>query len=390
MTARPRLVYLVTHPMTARLLLRGQLEWMQERGFDVTLVTSEAGEPATLDRQPSYAVRTVAMAREVSPGRDLFSLVRLTRELRRLRPDIVNASTPKAGLLGLTAARITGVPVRVYTLRGLRLETTSGLRRRAFAAAERFACSSAHRVVCVSTSLRRRCDELSLCAPERTTVLAGGSSNGVEIDRFDAIPATVTNRLRRELGLDGAPVVGFVGRLTRDKGVEDLQRAFSSIRTELPDARLLLVGAHEPGDPVSPLTRRWIEDEPRVCALGPVEDTAPYYSLMDVLACPSYREGLPNAPLEAAAASVPAVGYRVTGTVDAVEDGTTGTLVEPGDSEALARALLGYLRDDELARLHGCAAHERTADRFRPERVWEALEAEYLRLLESRGDRASA
>ncbi len=106
---------------------------------------------------------------------------------------------------------------------------------------------------------------------------------------------------------------------------------------------------------------------------------------MTVLALPSYREGMPNAPLEAAAARVPSVGYRVTGTVDAIEDGVTGALVEPGDAGALAETLLRYLRDGELARRHGCAAHQRTARRFRPEPIWLALEAEYRRLLDTHG-----
>ncbi len=381
MPGRGRLVYLVTHPMTSRLLLRGQLEWMRQRGFEVTLVTSTADEPATTEPDPAYSVRRIPMAREISPAADLISLFRIARELRRLRPHIVNASTPKAGVLGITAARLARVPARIYTLRGLRLETTSGLRHRALTVTERLACAGAHRVVCVSESLRRRCVELRLCRPEAATVLADGSSNGVDLARFAETPPTVTDRLRRELDLGRAPVVGFVGRLTRDKGVEDLRAAFARIETALPEARLLLIGGHEAGDRVSAATRRWISDDRRVLGLGRVDDPAPYYPLMDVLAFPSYREGMPNAPLEAAAARVPTVGYRVTGTVDAIEDGVTGALIEPGKVDDLARALVRYLEDGDLARRHGCAAHQRVADRYRPERVWRALETEYARLL---------
>ncbi len=382
MNDRPRLVYVVTHSMTARLLLRGQLDWMQERGYDVTLVTSGIEEISSLDEHPRYDIRKVSMAREISPAADAVSLFRLTRELRRLRPSIVNASTPKAGLLGLAAARMAGVPVRIYTLRGLRLETTTGLRRHALTVAERLACASAHQIVCVSDSLKRRCEELEICASGRATVLGDGSSNGVEIDRFAGVSLALTERLRQTHALGQGPVVGFVGRLTRDKGVEDLRRAFAAVEAELPEAQLLLIGRTEPGDPISAATREWIAHDERVIDLGQIDDTTPYYSLMDVLALPSYREGMPNAPLEAAAAGVPTVGYRVTGTVDAVDDGTTGVLVAPGDAVALAQALLRYLRDDDLARRHGCAARDRVAERFRPERVWQALDAEYSRLLE--------
>ncbi len=376
-----RVAYLVTHPMTARLLLRGQLEWMQERGFDVTLITSTVDEPVSEVDDPPFEVRRVPMSREISPAADGVSLARLTRELRRLRPDIVNAGTPKAGVLGMAAARLARAPRRVYTLRGLRLETTGGLRRRVLTAAERFACSSAHRIVCVSDSLRRRCEELGVCAPGRARVLADGSSNGVDFERFARVPDAATERLGAELGLGRAPVVGFVGRLTRDKGIEELARAFEAIRREAPAARLLLIGGDEPGDPVDPECRRRLAEDPAVIDVGRVDDTAPYYPLMDVLAFPSYREGMPNAPLEAAAAGVPTVGCRVTGSVDAIRDGVTGTLVAAGNSTALASALLGYLRDGELARRHGDAARERVARRFRPERVWQALENLYRELL---------
>ncbi len=378
---QPRLLYLVTHPMTARLLLRGQIEWMQQRGFEVTVITSTVDEPAAPE-DASYEVRRVPMAREIAPFRDLLSLVRLVREMRRIRPDVVNASTPKAGLLGALAARLAGVPVRIYTLRGLRLETATGWRRRVLTAAERLACASVHRVLCVSESLRRRCLELDLCAPEKMIVPAAGSSNGVDVERFAEVSAASTEGLRTELGLYGGPVIGFVGRITHDKGIEDLRTIFESTERALPGSHLLLIGGAEPGDPVSAATGRWIADHPRVLDLGQVDDPAPYYSLMDVLAFPSKREGLPNAPLEAAAAGVPTVGYRVTGTVDAVEHGVSGTLVDAGDVEGLASSLLGYLEEPELRRLHGRAARHRVAERYGRERVWDAFATEYRRLLD--------
>ena len=384
--ARPlRIVYAVTHPMTARYLLDGQLAHLRRAGFEPHLVASPGPELGEVARREGVAVHAVPMAREMSPAADALALARLVRLFLRLRPDLVNAGTPKAGLLALLAARITGVPVRVYTLRGLRLETARGAVRRLLWATERLAAGSAQLVVCVSESLRRRAVELGLVAEGKTTMLCDGSSNGVDPDRF-VRPDGETAALRAELGIpEGAPVVGFVGRLTRDKGLPELAEAFfGPVSTARPDARLLLVGGFEGGDPVPAEDVANLRDDPRVIKPGFVAHAAAYYPLMDVLAFPSYREGFPNVPLEAASACVPIAGFAATGTVDAVVHGVTGTLVRVGDAEALGAAINRYLEEPEFARCHGRAGRERVVRRFRSERLWEAWVDEYRRLLKAR------
>ena len=368
--------------------MRGQLAYMRDRGFDVVLISSPDEDLEVVAAQEGVPTVAVAMEREIHIVRDLVSLYRLCKALHTLKPDIVNASTPKAGLLGMVSAFLVRVPVRIYVLRGLRLETTQGLMRLALHIAERISCACAHRVICVSRSLRKAFVDQGLALMEKTEVLAAGSSNGVDAKHFMSIQGTAkqTRALRTQLGLRSEDlVIGFVGRFTRDKGIMELLDAFEHGWAGVPNIRLLLVGDFEDGDPIPDDYVRRIREHPGVVVSGFVPDTAPYYSLFHVLAFPSYREGFPNAPLEAAAAGVPVVGFRVTGTVDAVQDGTTGTLVPPGDVACLARALRMYLDDSDLRRRHGQAGRDRVARDFRQQDIWEAMYCEYLCLLHAKG-----
>jgi len=326
----------------------------------------------------------VPMEREISPAADGVSLARLGATLRKLRPDIVNASTSKAGLLGMIAAKTLGVPARVYLLRGLRLETERGAKRKILGLAERVAVSCAHEVVCVSESLRRRFVEGGYAPASRCRVLGAGSSNGVEVERFAATDhrRAEAMRLRDELGIPrDAPVIGFIGRPVEDKGIRELLAAFRVVQTTFRAARLVLVGAGFANDHVDPDIETSLRATPNVVLVGRVEEPAPYYAMMDVLAFPSHREGFPNAPLEAAAASVPTVGSRATGVIDAVLDGETGILVDVGDEHGLATALHRYLEDPALRERHGTAARDRVARDFAREAVWARWNDEYRRLI---------
>jgi glycosyltransferase involved in cell wall biosynthesis len=217
-------------------------------------------------------------------------------------------------------------------------------------------------------------------------VLANGSINGVDGSRFQPATAPERREARAALGLPpDAPVVGFVGRLTRDKGLVELARAWDVLRREREDLRLLLVGAEEPGDPIPREVSESLRADPRVLMAGFAVDTPRYYRAMDVVVLPSYREGFPVVPLEAAAMALPVVAARITGSVDAVVDGVTGTLVPPRDAERLADAVRRYLVDEALRARHGAAARGRVLRDFDPARLRAALHDEYVRLASGAG-----
>lgn len=367
--------------------MRGQLTMIKARGFHVTLIASPSDELDLVAEREGVDVVRIPMNREISPLADLKSLFALVKAIKRIRPDIVNAGTPKAGLLGMLAARIAKVPARIYTLRGLRLETTTGWRRHLLTMVERVASSSAHQVICVGNSLRQKYLELRLADPRKCKVLASGSSNGVNVDRFELNDEQlkIAAQRRQELGIsDGCQVVGFLGRMTHDKGIEELARSFWALKPDFPNLKLLLVGDFENGDPVDSLVRQLLIDDPQVIITGIIHDPELWYPLMDLIAYPSYREGFPNVPLEAGVARLPVVGFKATGTIDAVVDGVTGTLLDIGDEAGLTRAIRDYLTNDILRHGHGNAGHDRVVQHFRNEIIWGELCDLYDSLLPSK------
>lgn len=384
---KPRLVQLVTVPQSAWGLMRGQLAWMRRCGFEVFLVSSPGPLLEEAGRREGVATVDVPMSRAIAPVRDLLALFKLWALLRRIRPSIAAVSTPKAGLLGAIAAYCNQVPVRVYTMRGLRLEGTGAPLRWVLWLMERLTCAMSQRVVCVSKSLRDKAVSLGVVHRAKTVVLGYGSSNGVDVSRFRPTPGRRAEgrRIRERLGVpQDAKVVGFVGRLVRDKGVEELVQAFCEIAAQRHDVWLVLLGRFEEGDPLSESTHEEMESNPRVASAGFVKDPEAYYHAMDIVVLPTYREGFPNVPLEAACAELPVITTTATGAVDSVVDGVTGLLVPPRDAQALRRSTEKLLDNPELSRRIGREGRKHAERDFRPERIWKGLWSLYTGMLSSR------
>jgi len=357
----PHIVVGITNPQTC-LVLGGRLRTLREAGFRVTLVSSP-GElltrTAALEGVESVAI---PMQREIAPFADFVSLVRLWWLLYRLKPEMTEFSTPKAGLLGTIAGMLCGVPARVYFLRGLKLETCTGLKRRILRVTEKLAATCSHVVLCNSASLRNQALALGVAPESKLRLLGGGSSNGVDVERFHPGPCG----LRKRLGIPpDAPVVGFVGRLTRDKGLPELIEAFDAILAAKPDTHLLLVGWFDAAeDALNDDLRSRIKKHPRIHLTGFVADTAPYYRVMDVMVLPTWREGFPNVVLEAAATGIPVVTTLSTGSRDAVVPEVTGLLIPPGYPVAISEAVLQLLRNPERRRRMGEAARAWVLDHY--------------------------
>ncbi|RMB61889.1 glycosyltransferase family 4 protein [Tessaracoccus antarcticus] len=366
----PRLVYGVGVGVSAFALMRGQLGWFSAAGWDVTLACTPDDEALlTVDRE-HIAFHGIPTERNISPAADVRALYGWLRLLRRLRPDAVNVGTPKAGLLAGLAAWITRVPKRIYVVRGLRLEGTKGLFLKVLWVMEWISAAVATDVVVVSRSLAHELLDRKLVTPRKAWLIGRGSSNGVDASRIASRAAEVDRSgLRREIGFsEETLVVGFVGRVSKDKGVGTLIQAFASGRL-LPNIELLLIGAVE--DPALAASTETLGD--RVKVLPWTSDLWGTLPVLDVLCLPTRREGFPNVVLEAASAGIPTVTTRATGAIDSIVDGETGILVDVDDSEGLVVTLNMLADDASLVQRLGKAARERAVNDFQPETIWRGL-----------------
>lgn len=379
-SAKPMIVVGITHPQTA-LVLRGRLRLLREAGFRV-LVASSPGEPLdSIAATEGVETHRIRIQRGIAPLSDLLALISLSRMLLRFRPDVVEFGTPKAGLLGSIAALVCRVPRRIYLIRGLRLETTRGLKRLLLTTTERIAAAACHAVLCNSPSIRTQVEHLRLAQRSKLYLLGSGSSCGVDTVRFKPGPTSV----RVVLGIPAeALVIGFVGRLTRDKGIPELVEAFRAFLTQQPGARLLLVGWYDDSDDaLSKGVREQINRHPAIVQTGYVVEPAPYYRAMDILVLPTLREGFPNVVLEAAASGVPVITTSATGAQDSVVPDETGLLVPAGNGEALYSAMLELAQDPSRRRRFGIAAREWAVSRFEQKEVHARNIKFYRALLEN-------
>ena len=387
---RPLLVHVTTVPLTLW-FLRGQIGFLQREGIDVLAVSSPGPLLTGFGDAEGVRIAGLAMRRALSPLADLIALARLWLLFRRERPSIVHAHTPKAGLLGMAAAWLSGVPIRVFHLHGLPHTTATGIRRWVVASSTRYSCRLATRVLCVSDSIRKTAVDEGLCTASKAAVPVAGSVNGVDSEYFRP-DARRREAFRHRLGLQPRELaIGFAGRIVPDKGIAELVQAWQMIRRDFGGAHLILAGEPEPQTPLPRDVLASLSADPRVHWMGWTPDMRDIYPGLDVLVLPSYREGLPTVVLEAAATGIPAVTTDAAGCIDAVVNGVTGAVVPARAVAELARTISAYLSSPGLRAAHGAAARSRVQAQFRPEALWHATLAEYQSLArrsEIRGKRA--
>lgn len=355
-------------------LIEGQAQFMQQQGYQVI---TASGRPFPKDGIPQLkGVRFIPqphLVRPISIKEDLLALRDMIQLIRKERPDIIHSHTPKAGLMGMLAGWLCRVPIRIHTVAGLPLLVHSGFKRRVLNLVERITYRCATYVYPNSHKLRDTIISLRLASSDKLCVIGNGSSNGINVQHFckALFAEELVDPIRKKLGWGFTFI--FVGRIVRDKGICELVEAFTRLRQEHPEARLLLVGNFEQElDPLPEEVYRTIQSHPAIYYAGWQDDVRPWFAAADALAFPSYREGFPNVVMQAGAMELPCVVSDINGCNEIIIEGENGLIIPSHDAAALYQAMKRMIEDKALYTHCQQNARPLIASRYKQEGVWQA------------------
>ena len=386
-----KLIRITTVPISFKVLLKGQLRFMTSNGFDVKGVSSEGEELREIHENEGIVMEAINMSRKITPFQDLKSLWEMWNFLRKEKPQIVHTHTPKAGIIGMLAARLAGVPHRLHTVAGLPLMEATGIKRKILNFVEKLTYSSATRVYPNSKGLYDFILQNNFTQSNKLKIIANGSSNGINTTFFS--PAQVSEIEKVKLGekLNIQPddfVFVFVGRIVSDKGINELIKAFSELQTaennQLTGIKLLLVGGLESDlDPLNPETLAEINQNRDIISVGFQQDVRPFFAISDALAFPSYREGFPNVVMQAGAMGLPSIVSDINGCNEIIVEGENGLIIPSKNVEKLKEKMLTLARDKNLYTKLKENSRRMIESRYEQSVVWNALLEEYEGLLQS-------
>lgn len=386
-----KLIRITTVPLSLKVLLKGQLRFMASNGFDVKGVSSEGEELREVHENEGIAVEAITMSRKITPFQDLKSLWQMWNFLRKEKPQIVHTHTPKAGIIGMLAARLAGVPHRLHTVAGLPLMEATGTKRKILNFVEKLTYSSATRVYPNSKGLYDFILQNNFIQSNKLKIIANGSSNGIDTAFFSPDQVTEIERvtLREKLNIQPDDFVFvFVGRIVSDKGINELIKAFSELQAvennEPAGIKLLLVGGLENDlDPLNPETLAEINQNKDIISVGFQRDVRSFFAIADALVFPSYREGFPNVVMQAGAMGLPSIVSDINGCNEIIIEGENGLIIPSKNVEKLKEKMLTLAKDKNLyTKLKG-NSRRMIENRYKQSVVWNALLEEYEGLLQS-------
>ncbi|MEL7220598.1 MAG: glycosyltransferase family 4 protein [Bacteroidota bacterium] len=383
---KPHLLRITTVALSLDVLLAGQAEFMEQNDFRVSLAS--AGQLNNLPKEPTNIKHyRIPMVRRIALLHDFYAFFWLLVLIIKLKPDIVHTHTPKAGLLGMMAAKIAGVPNRIHTVGGLPLMTAKGWQRSVLIAVERLTSWCAMQVWPNSKSLLHYMISKQLCPRHKLKVIADGSSNGVDIQAFskERLEPKTVNEIKRKINYqENNRYLLAIGRLVKDKGIDDLVAAFKLLHQQQPHLRLLLIGRIEEirkSEKLATDTLDTIQKHSAIQYICWTNEIASYLSLADLLIHASYREGFPNVLLQAGAMACPIVCTNIDGNTDIVTHRITGLTFPAGDIQSMFKMINLALRNTLQTQTRSLALRKEVEQKFTRKRLQKALLAQYNSVL---------
>lgn len=374
-----KLIRVTSVPLSMEKLLGNQLSYMNEF-YEVIAVSSDEKNLKRIAQNLGVKYHAVEMTRKITPIKDLLSILKMYQFFRKEKPEIVHSHTPKAGLVAMIAAYFSKVPVRMHTVAGLPLLEATGFKRLILNLVEKITYSFATKVYPNSFKMKDIMIEEKFCKPQKLKVLGNGSSNGIDLQHFDPeiFSEKTKQNLKNELNiLQDDFVFIFIGRLVKDKGINELVSAFSSM-SAFKNIKLLLVGPLEQSlDPILEKTLYEIENNPQIITTDFVADVRPYLAISNCLVLPSYREGFPNAVLQAGAMALPCIVSDINGCNEIITDGVNGLIIPAKSEIALKNAMLKLIDEPELYQKLKLTSRKTIENNYSHRKIWEELRLEY-------------
>jgi glycosyltransferase involved in cell wall biosynthesis len=384
-TAPKKLIRITTVPMALRYLLPAQMQFMQQNGFEVIMISADGPELADVIQNEKCRHIIVPMTRKITPLQDVKCLFQLIKIFKKEKPDIVHSHTPKAGLLGMLAAKLSGVAVRIHTVAGMPLMVEKGFKLQLLKFIEKLTYAAANQVWPNSHSLYNYILENKFTAAKKIQVIGKGSTNGININRFNKevlqqdIIAEIKNSIRYS---ESRTYLLCIGRLVTDKGIVELVHVFEALQKDHPALQLVLVGDFEETlDPLPAITIQQIKNNQDIIHIKWTQHVEYFMHVAGYFVFPSHREGFPNVLLQAGAMELPIICSRIAGNVDIVSNKTTGLIFETADQQQLYDQVTYALAHPAEMKQMAQTLEQVIKKDYKRENIWQNILAAYKSLL---------
>ena len=370
--------------MAFKVLLAGQPRFMSENGFNVIMISADGKEVEDLKKEERCKHIIVPMTRKITPLRDIISFFKLRKIIKKYQPDIVHTHTPKAGLLGMLAARSIGVKTRIHTVGGLPLMIEKGFKRRLLMLTEKLTYYGATEVWPNSRSMMNFIIEKKLAKAQKLAIIDNGSTNGIDLKKFSKqnLNEELKNKIQTSLPQVNGLKILCVGRMVKDKGIEELVTVFEKLQ-QYYSLQLILAGPFEPHlDPLSSQTLDTIINNQAITHISWSDSIEYYMALSDIFVHPSHREGFPNVILQAGAMHLPVICSNIPGNADIIQDKKTGLMFEVKNEDDLYDKLKFAIENKETTEKIAQALFDEVTQLYKRKRIHEVILNNYNRLLE--------